>query len=86
MADSDFDLKFLDYPAEVYGGKAVSLGAEEDTDLLDAYSRTVVKVVDKVGPAVVHIRIKKPTRSGTEEVAGSGSGVITQNEGSTQTP
>jgi S1-C subfamily serine protease len=43
----------------------------EDADLLDAYSRAVVGVVDRVGPAVVSI--SRGTRRGQ---AGSGSGVV----------
>jgi S1-C subfamily serine protease len=42
----------------------------EDAELLDAYSRAVIDVVDRVGPAVVSIS----TRSGPR-AAGSGSGV-----------
>jgi S1-C subfamily serine protease len=43
----------------------------EDGELLDAYSRAVVGVVDRVGPAVVSI--SRGTRRGQ---AGSGSGVV----------
>jgi S1-C subfamily serine protease len=42
----------------------------EDGDLLDAYSRAVVSVVERVGPAVVSIS------RGTRRGAGSGSGVV----------
>src|SRR5712692_3049067 len=54
--------------------------AASDEELLDAYSRAVVGVVDKVGPAVVSIKVKKPSRSprmrGEGEGTGSG-GIIT---------
>ncbi len=55
--------------------------AESDKDLLDAYSRAVVDVVDKVGPAVVSIHMKKngqPNHPGGE---GAGSGVIIAPDG-----
>ncbi|MFQ5656176.1 MAG: S1C family serine protease [Candidatus Methylomirabilales bacterium] len=51
--------------------------AESDEDLLDAYSRAVVGVVEKVGPAVVSIGVKKP-RFGQE---GAGSGMIIAPDG-----
>ncbi len=54
---------------------------ENDKDLLDAYSNAVIDVVEKVGPAVVSIRVKKtapdPRRSGE----GAGSGVIITPDG-----
>ena len=59
-------------------GLAPATTAESDEDLLDAYSRAVVSVVEKVGPAVVSIGVKKRRRSarwGGEEGAGSGCGV-----------
>ena len=49
----------------------------EDQDLLDAYSRAVIDVVDRVGPAVVRIDVKaKDARAG-----GTGSGVIVAPDG-----
>jgi S1-C subfamily serine protease len=54
-----------------------------DEELLDAYSRAVVNVVKKVGPAVVAIGIKKtesPRRFGGES-DGSGSGMIIAPDG-----
>jgi S1-C subfamily serine protease len=50
--------------------------AESDEELLDAYSRAVIGVVDKVGPAVVSIGVKKVSRSRRERGEGAGSGVI----------
>jgi S1-C subfamily serine protease len=55
---------------------------ETDEELLDAYSRAVVGVVDKVGPAVVSIGIKtRRTRSAPAEGEGAGSGVIVTPDG-----
>jgi S1-C subfamily serine protease len=54
---------------------------ESDEELLDAYSRAVINVVEKVGPAVVAIRIKKadiPQRYGNE---GAGSGILIAPDG-----
>jgi S1-C subfamily serine protease len=47
-----------------------------DSALLDDYSRVVSDVVDRVGPSVVKIEVRKQGRS-----AGSGSGVIISSDG-----
>ncbi len=47
-----------------------------DAALLDDYSRTVADVVDRVGPSVLRIDVKRGGRS-----AGSGSGVIVSSDG-----
>jgi S1-C subfamily serine protease len=54
---------------------------DSDEELLDAYSRAVVGVVEKVGPAVVSISIK--TRRGGQNASGegAGSGVIVTPDG-----
>ncbi|MGH8717102.1 MAG: S1C family serine protease, partial [Burkholderiales bacterium] len=57
-----------------------------DGELLDAYSQAVVDAVDKVGPSVVKIDVKKTAaRSGKntarEGAQGSGSGVIFTHDG-----
>ncbi|MBI4303736.1 MAG: hypothetical protein HY665_05315, partial [Chloroflexi bacterium] len=72
---SDFDLSFLDYPSGEIREGQISSG-DEEAEALDAYSRTVTSVVSKVGPAVVHIHIKKKhARAGRGyEEEGSGSG------------
>jgi S1-C subfamily serine protease len=56
---------------------------ERDEALLDAYSRAVIGVVEKVGPAVVSIGVQKPVRSrrGGGTQAGSGSGMIVAPDG-----
>jgi S1-C subfamily serine protease len=48
-----------------------------DAGLLDAYSKSVVGAVDKVGPAVVHLQVK----DGKGRPRGSGSGVIVAPDG-----
>src|SRR4051812_3496087 len=50
--------------------------ASEDTDLLDAYSRAVMNVVDTVSPAVISVT----GRPGTRE-AGQGSGFLITKDG-----
>ena len=49
----------------------------DDTALLDAYSRTITDVVERVGPAVVRIDVRHKDASR----AGSGSGVIVAPDG-----
>ena len=60
----------------------------EDQALLDAYSRAVIDVVDRVGPAVVGLAVHAPTapspgRGGGKDRArgGSGSGVVVAPDG-----
>src|SRR3569833_1424630 len=60
---------------------------QDDLELLDAYSRAVIRVVDDVSPSVVHIsrleQISDPRhpRRGSWAPAGSGSGVILTPDG-----
>lgn len=51
----------------------------DDADLLDAYSKTVVGVVDRVSPAVVHVQVEG-MRLG-RSANGSGSGVVVSPDG-----
>jgi S1-C subfamily serine protease len=52
----------------------------DDQALLDAYSRAVIDVVDRVGPAVVRLAVSSPERrDGTP--GGTGSGVIVAPDG-----
>jgi S1-C subfamily serine protease len=51
----------------------------DDQALLDAYSRAVIDVVDRVGPAVVRIDVK--TNSNGRRGGGTGSGVIVAPDG-----
>ncbi|WP_413993680.1 S1C family serine protease [Labrys okinawensis] len=55
---------------------SLSLGTPDDAQLLDAYSNTVIGVVDRVGQAVVKLDIRKGGKP-----AGSGSGVILSPDG-----
>jgi S1-C subfamily serine protease len=53
--------------------------ANADSELLDAYSRAVVHVVEAVSPSVVHIQVKGERRG--QASRGSGSGVIVSPDG-----
>jgi len=50
----------------------------EDQALLDAYSRAVIDVVERVGPAVVRLDVMK---GGNERHGGTGSGVVVAPDG-----
>jgi S1-C subfamily serine protease len=54
---------------------------ESDTDLLDAYSRAVIRVVESVGPAVVSVSVGKNVPGCRNEQMGAGSGVIVAPDG-----
>jgi S1-C subfamily serine protease len=58
-------------------------GAQDDSVLFDAYSRTVVSAVARVGPAVVNIDVKQRMSlpRGTHELSGNGSGFIITPDG-----
>lgn len=74
-------------------GRPEEVAAADDLELLDAYSRSVVRVVEDVGPTVVHLsrleRVRDPRRpaeSGNSASdqwgrTGSGSGVILTPDG-----
>jgi S1-C subfamily serine protease len=66
---------FLLNPADESNG-AGSLPPVSDDAALDAYSRVVTDVVDRVGPSVVRIDIRREGKGG-----GSGSGVIVSPDG-----
>ncbi len=67
------------------GPCAIGESERSDVELLDAYSRAVINVVETVGPAVVGISIDRKVRGhGPEqapEQAGAGSGVIITPDG-----
>jgi S1-C subfamily serine protease len=52
-----------------------------DDELLDSYSQSVTRAVEKVGPAVVNIRVQKSSREGQNESGGSGSGFVIAPDG-----
>ncbi len=52
-----------------------------DVELLDAYSRAVIKVVEAVGPAVVSVSVGMKSRGSETEQIGSGSGVLIAPDG-----
>jgi S1-C subfamily serine protease len=52
-----------------------------DVELLDAYSRAVITVVDTVGPAVVGISVRKAANGSVPEQEGAGSGTIITPDG-----
>ena len=53
----------------------------EDGELLDAYSDTITRVVEKVGPAVVNLRVHKTGRDSRGPDAAGGSGFIIAPDG-----
>ncbi len=59
----------------------VGPGEASDVELLDAYSRAVIKVVEAVGPAVVGISVGQPRQAVAGEPAGLGSGVLITPDG-----
>ncbi|WDT77412.1 MAG: trypsin-like peptidase domain-containing protein [Candidatus Manganitrophus sp.] len=58
------------------GNAAIDPVESSDLELLDAYSRAVINVVDGVGPAVVSVMIGGAARGRRPEMTGAGSGVI----------
>lgn len=54
---------------------------KSDVELLDAYSRAVITVVEAVGPAVVSIRAALRLRGTQDEQMGDGSGVVLAPDG-----
>jgi S1-C subfamily serine protease len=52
-----------------------------ESELLDAYSRAVISVVDAVGPAVVSISLGKAARPEESEPSGAGSGFVIAPDG-----
>ena len=69
-----------DLAARTHNGSPAGLPAA-DLELLDAYSRAIVKVVEEVGPAVVGISIGVQSQRPAVEQAGAGSGVIIAPDG-----
>ena len=63
------------------GHAVVPDSGESDGDLLDAYSRAVVRVVESVGPAVVSVAVGTNSPGWRGEQVGAGSGVAVSPEG-----
>jgi len=59
----------------------VSEAEKSDVELLDAYSRAVITVVDSVGPAVVSISVGQQSPGRELEQIGAGSGVVIAPDG-----
>ena len=74
-ASSHLHLVLDEVSAAVPGGNNDAL---DDAVLLDAYSAAVVGAVERVRPAVVHIRVERPGKGRGE---GSGSGFIIAPDG-----
>lgn len=58
-----------------------SPAAEDDAELLDAYSGAVIRVVEAVGPSVVAIKVRKNGTRRGEAGEGAGSGVVITPDG-----
>ncbi len=71
---------FVDSKNKISDGGIMG-ASNPDSDLLDAYSRAVVNVVDTVGPAVVSISLGWRLRENGMEKGGAGSGVIITPDG-----
>jgi S1-C subfamily serine protease len=81
---SEYSLELLNSASATEADAPENKNGKDDGRLLDAYSQTVAGVVDTVGPAVVHIRVRKKAprrRPGPPEVDGSGSGFIVTPDG-----
>lgn len=71
--NSDRALKWLSDNGLGQAGAVPPAGETDDSELLDAYSRAVVDVVERLGPSVVSIRVTAGgRRGGAGEGAGSG--------------
>src|SRR5438094_7519279 len=63
------------------GGAGVPQTLVDDVEILDAYSRAVVSVVEAVGPAVVSVTMGGSGADGQAGATGAGSGVIIAPDG-----
>ncbi len=70
----------LDHPDQADGSNINPI-KDNDLELLDAYSRAVIAVVDSVGPAVVSISGGKHQNHTSGDQAGAGSGVVIAPDG-----
>jgi S1-C subfamily serine protease len=63
------------------GSPEAQRAAEQDAELLDAYSRAVTRVAEEVGPSVVAINVRKNSARRGTGGEGAGSGVIVTPDG-----
>jgi S1-C subfamily serine protease len=61
--------------------RQVGTAPPSDAELLDAYSRAVTAVVERIGPAVVSIHVGEGRRTSEFEPAGAGSGFVITPDG-----
>jgi S1-C subfamily serine protease len=66
---------------DLSGGCEIKKAESSDAELLDAYSRAVIKVVDVVGPAIVGVSVGKPRNLNGPEQMGAGSGFVIAPDG-----
>lgn len=75
-------LRYLADSSEVpQSGNPAWYGENPDAEVLDAYSRAVVGVVDKVGPSVIAVMGRDDSAPAGETRGGSGSGVVISPDG-----
>jgi S1-C subfamily serine protease len=70
----------LDDKPQTSGGDLERDAMERDREALDAYSRTVAGVAERLAPSVVNLRVTRRTRRGSFP-AGAGSGVVLTPDG-----
>src|SRR5205807_9627358 len=82
---TDFLLNEMDSgaPSATSNHVDTATAGQDDSALLDAYSRTVVSAAARVAPAVVNIDVKQRVnvQRGTRELSGNGSGFIIAPDG-----
>src|SRR5438045_3404321 len=82
---TDFLLNEMDSgaPSATSNDVDTATAGQDDSALLDAYSRTVVSAAARVAPAVVNIDVKQRVnvQRGTRELSGNGSGFIIAPDG-----
>jgi S1-C subfamily serine protease len=80
----EYSYDFINNISSQDTAKPGSSKSEGDVGLLDAYSRAVINVVDKVSPVVTHIHVKKKAGRRSmpaPEFEGSGSGFVITPDG-----
>jgi len=73
------DVRFIDAILGGDAGTGRSESAAEDDEALDAYSRVVTRVVERLTPSVANLRVWRDGRPGRAE--GGGSGVVVTPDG-----